>query len=94
MAILLVYFPERCWRSRSPFDERQGSPFRLLVLLAFLPAALIGAAAHGFIKSVLFETPMLICVVLIVGGVILYAIDRLPLTLATPDVFDYRLRSR
>ncbi len=49
------------------------------VLLAFLPAAVIGAIAHDFIKTVLFETPILICVVLIIGGFILLAIDRMPL---------------
>ena len=63
--------------------------FVLSVLLAFLPAAVIGALAHDFIKTVLFETPMLICIVLIIGGVILYVIDRLPLTPRYTDVMDY-----
>jgi undecaprenyl-diphosphatase len=47
------------------------------LLLAFLPAVLIGVLAHGFVKAVLFETPMLIAVVLILGGVILLVIDRI-----------------
>ena len=34
------------------------------VLLAFLPAAVIGLLAHDFIKDVLFETPILIAVML------------------------------
>ncbi|MCB6178108.1 undecaprenyl-diphosphate phosphatase [Rhodobacter sp. Har01] len=46
------------------------------VLLAFLPAVVIGLLAHGFIKNVLFETPMLIAVLLILGGVVLLVIDR------------------
>ena len=46
------------------------------VLLAFLPAAVVGAFAHGFIKSVLFETPMLIAVMLILGGIVLLWVDR------------------
>ena len=33
--------------------------FVLAVLVAFLPAAVIGAAAHKFIKAVLFESPWL-----------------------------------
>ena len=45
------------------------------VLLAFLPAAVIGATLHGFIKSVLFETPALVCIALIVGGLILLWVD-------------------
>jgi undecaprenyl-diphosphatase len=47
------------------------------LLLAFLPAVQIGVLAHGFVKAVLFETPMLIAVVLILGGVILLVIDRI-----------------
>lgn len=46
------------------------------VLLAFLPAAVIGVLAHGFIKTVLFETPMLIAVMLILGGIVLVFVDR------------------
>lgn len=46
------------------------------VLLAFAPAVVIGGLAHGFIKSVLFETPRLIAVMLIVGGIILLFVDR------------------
>jgi undecaprenyl-diphosphatase len=47
------------------------------VLLAFLPAVVIGFLAHDFIKNVLFETPTLIAVMLILGGFVLLVIDRL-----------------
>lgn len=47
------------------------------VLLAFLPAVVIGVLAHGFVKTVLFETPMLIAVMLILGGLVLLVIDRI-----------------
>jgi undecaprenyl-diphosphatase len=46
------------------------------VLLAFLPAVVIGFLAHDFIKDVLFETPMLIAVMLVLGGLVLLVIDR------------------
>ena len=36
--------------------------------------------AHSFIKEVLFESPALICSTLIIGGIILLVVDRLPLT--------------
>ncbi len=49
------------------------------VLLAFLPAAFIGVLAHGFIKDVLFETPKLIALMLVLGGVVLVAVDRMRL---------------
>ncbi|MBN2630925.1 MAG: undecaprenyl-diphosphate phosphatase [Rhodobacteraceae bacterium] len=47
------------------------------LLLAFLPAVVIGLLAHDFIKTVLFETPALIAVMLILGGIVLLVIDRL-----------------
>lgn len=47
------------------------------LLLAFLPAVFIGLALHKFIKEVLFETPVLIAVMLILGGFILLVVDRL-----------------
>jgi undecaprenyl-diphosphatase len=39
----------------------------------------IGVAAHGFIKAVLFESPMLVCIMLILGGFVLLIVDRLDL---------------
>ena len=47
------------------------------VFLAFVPAVIVGLLAHDFIKSVLFETPVLIAVMLVVGGVVLLFVDRL-----------------
>ncbi|MBL9063011.1 undecaprenyl-diphosphate phosphatase [Tabrizicola sp.] len=47
------------------------------LLLAFLPAVFVGLLAHDFVKNVLFETPSLIAVMLILGGVVLLVIDRI-----------------
>lgn len=91
LAILSVYFA-RLWKLLIdlPHDARTRR-FVAGILLAFLPAAVIGAAAHGFIKSVLFETPMLICVMLILGGIILLWVDRMSLSPRYDDVMDYPL---
>jgi undecaprenyl-diphosphatase len=48
----------------------------LSVLIAFLPAVFIGVLAHDFIKTVLFESPRLIAVMLILGGIVLVFVDR------------------
>jgi undecaprenyl-diphosphatase len=63
--------------------------FAAAILLAFLPAAVIGALAHDFIKTVLFETPALICVMLIVGGIALWLIDRVPVRAVHRDAMRY-----
>ena len=46
------------------------------IVIAFLPAAIAGVLLHDFIKTVLYESPALICTSLIVGGVALLMIDR------------------
>lgn len=71
-----------------PYDER-ARRFTLGIILAFLPAAVVGALGHSFIKQVLFETPMLISIMLIVGGVILLVIDRMHFDVRYADVMDY-----
>jgi undecaprenyl-diphosphatase len=47
------------------------------LFLAFLPAVVVGMLAHDFVKSVLFETPTLIALMLILGGIVLIVIDRI-----------------
>ena len=89
LAILLVYFQRLLSIALALPSSAKARGFVLAVLIAFLPAAVIGAIAHDFIKTVLFETPMLICIVLIIGGIILYVIDRMPLKPIYRDVMDY-----
>jgi undecaprenyl-diphosphatase len=89
LAILLVYFQKLLSIALTLPTSAQSRRFVLTVLLAFLPAAVIGVFAHDFIKSVLFETPMLICVMLILGGIILLAVDKMSLKPRYTDVMDY-----
>jgi undecaprenyl-diphosphatase len=82
LAILAVYAARlTAVAVRLPTDP-QARRFVLGVLIAFLPAAAIGAALHGFIKGVLFETPMVVCVALIVGGMVLLWVDARHVTAA------------
>lgn len=78
LAIVSVYFRE-LWllATRWPFDPH-ARRFLIGLLVAFLPAAVIGFVAYGFIKTVLFTTPMVICIALVVGGVALLWLDRMP----------------
>ena len=91
LAILTVY-AAKLWRLLADLPrDRRTQLFVLGILVAFLPAAVIGALAHDFIKTVLFETPMLICVMLILGGIVLLVVDRLPLKATYHDVMDFPL---
>jgi undecaprenyl-diphosphatase UppP len=89
LAILLVYF-RKLWEIAMALPTSgKARRFVLTVLLAFLPAAVIGALAHDFIKTILFETPMLICIVLILGGFVLLAVDRMAIHPKYRDIMDY-----
>lgn len=91
LAILSVY-SARLWKLLVdlPSDPRTRR-FVAGIVIAFLPAAIIGALAHSFIKTVLFETPMLICITLIIGGVILLVVDRTTFNPRYRDVMDFPL---
>ena len=69
-----------------PLHDRLTRHFVIGILIAFLPAAIIGALAHDFIKTYLFESPRLICIMLIIGGVVLLVVDRMNLKPVYRDV--------
>lgn len=76
LAILTVYFTRLSRVAAAAPHDAEARRFLGAVLLAFLPAALVGVLAHEFIKTVLFETPMLVAIMLILGGIILIFVDR------------------
>src|ERR1700704_3221874 len=49
--------------------------FAMAVIVAFLPAAVVGVAAHKYVKAML-ESPVIVAVALIVGGVAILIIER------------------
>jgi undecaprenyl-diphosphatase len=63
------------------------------VLIAFLPAAVIGAAAHKYIKEILFNSPWLICTTLVLGGLVLLAVDKIRLKPRYHDAMDLPILS-
>lgn len=76
LAILTLYSARLIAVFSAAPSDPQARRFIWSVLLAFLPAVVIGVMAHGFIKEVLFETPVLIAVMLILGGIVLVFVDR------------------
>ena len=80
LALVVLYF-SRLWGAivTAPSDP-ESRQFIASIVIAAIPAVLLGVLMHDFIKTVLFETPMLIAVMLVIGGVILLFVDRLELT--------------
>ncbi|MDB5438122.1 MAG: Undecaprenyl-diphosphatase [Caulobacteraceae bacterium] len=76
LAVTLVYFG-RLWRVllALPTDAK-ARMFALTVIIACIPAVVLGFIARDLIKTILFESPMLICASLLIGGVVLLAVDR------------------
>jgi undecaprenyl-diphosphatase len=76
LAVVALYFG-RLWQVVSTLPTRAESRrFALSVLIAFIPSAILGLAFYGFIKTVLLESVVVICVSLIIGGFVLLALER------------------
>jgi undecaprenyl-diphosphatase len=72
-----------CWVYRERFtkatlglaSDATSQRFVANIVIAFLPAAVVGVIAHRFIKEVLFS-PWVVAVSLIVGGILILVIER------------------
>ncbi len=78
LAVLLLYFSKLFKVLMTLGSDPMSRRFALSVLIAFLPAAVIGGALHKVITGGFFENVSLICWALLIGGFVLLAIDRFP----------------
>ena len=74
LAILVLYW-KKFWTVLVTLKTSSSQHFVRNILLAFLPAMVIGVFAHETIKSALFN-PTVVAVALIVGGVAILLIER------------------
>lgn len=92
LAIVTIYFQKLFGLLIDALKGKQYAlKFALGVILASFPAALAGVLLHGFIKTVLYDAPLIICIMLIIGGVILLIVDRMPLKPKYNDIYQYPL---
>jgi undecaprenyl-diphosphatase len=87
-----------CWLYRQKlFDvafhihKRKQQAFAFKIMAAFMPAGVIGFFFHGFIKEVLFA-PLVVAIMLVVGGVIIIIVERYKPAPVTHDVDDITLK--
>jgi undecaprenyl-diphosphatase len=78
LALLSIYFGRLWALAKNMLTQWAAARFVIGILLAFLPAAVIGALAYGVIKTYLFDVRV-VCIALIIGGFILLLVDRLNL---------------
>lgn len=77
LAVVALYFGKLWKQVVSLPSDPQARRFAFSVLVAFAPSVVLGLLLHDFIKAVLFDTPMVQCVSLILGGIVLLFVDRL-----------------
>ena len=76
LAIVVIYFSKLWSVALGMFTNPDDRRFVIGVLIAFLPAVVVGLIAGKYIKLLLFN-PWVVCFSLIVGGAILLWVDQL-----------------
>lgn len=74
LAVCAIYWKKLWDRFRNVLHDATAKRFWVALLLAFLPAAVLGFLLHGFIKTYLFN-PWTVSFALIVGGIAIIAIE-------------------
>ncbi|MCJ2019723.1 MULTISPECIES: undecaprenyl-diphosphate phosphatase [unclassified Methylobacterium] len=90
LAILLVYFRRLLGIATALPNDPKARRFVLGILVAFLPAAIIGGLFSKVIKAYLFN-PWIVCATLVAGGLVLLVIDDTDLKVRKTDVYDFSL---
>jgi undecaprenyl-diphosphatase len=83
LAVILYYARDLAAQARAVPASPLARRFWLGILIAFIPAAIVGLALRKWIKAVLFASPQIIAASLIVGGIVLIAVELLPRRPAT-----------
>jgi undecaprenyl-diphosphatase len=90
LAIVTIYFAKLGQLIRDALTGKAYAwRFALSVILACVPAIIAGVLLHDVIQGALWESPVLICTCLVVGGVILLIVDRMPKRVVYDDIYQY-----
>ena len=84
LALLTIYFGRLWALATSMFTQWGATRFVIGILLAFLPAAVLGALFGGYVKEHFFDV-RIVCIMFIIGGFVLLWVDRVALK---PRYFD------
>jgi len=85
LAICFKFWPKLSGVAFTLHSQPASRKFALNLLLAFLPAAIIGFFAHGFIKEKLFSTQV-VAISLILGGFAILLIENLVRKIKFTDI--------
>ena len=93
LAILSVYAKRLLGVAKRAPHDPDARRFFMSIVVACLPAGVLGIALNDFIKETLFNSLTAIAIVLICGGVILLFVDRLKLTVTHEDAMSVPLKT-
>lgn len=79
LAVLAFFARDLLAQARMLSKSNETRLFWLGIVVAFLPAAFTGFLLRGWIKGVLFASPGIIASALIIGGIVLITVERMPL---------------
>ena len=87
LAVVWIYRQKLLKVVRGLPSDPDARRFAAMILVAFMPAVVAGALLSGFITSVLYESPQVIAVAFIVGGVVMLVVERFQPTplVSNPD---------
>jgi undecaprenyl-diphosphatase len=90
LAVITVYFAKLGLLIRDALTGKAYAwRFALAVILACLPAVVAGVLLRDFIQGDLWESATLICAMLLIGGIILLIVDRLPLQPRYDEIYQF-----
>jgi undecaprenyl-diphosphatase len=89
LAIVWLYRARLTHAVRSARSDPASRRFLLNLVIAFLPAAIVGFLAHDWIKARLF-TPVVVATALVAGGLVILLIERLRPRERVAEVADVR----
>lgn len=91
VAVIVFYRSEIFQQVRTVTSDSRVQRFWLGIIVAFIPAAVIGFLLKDWIKEILFS-PVVVGITLIVGGIIFLVVERRPVTTAAvTDAVDITL---
>jgi undecaprenyl-diphosphatase len=92
LALITLYFRKVFGTLFGLHNDPVAQRFATLILLAFLPAMVLGATFHSTIKEVLFD-PVVVATALIVGGIVILIVERTQKTVLYDNVDSIRLKT-
>ena len=76
LAMLLYFARDLITQLRTVRHSAPVQRLWLNVIIAFIPAGLIGFFIHDWIKEVLFVSPYVVPIALIIGGILMFVVER------------------